>query len=232
MATFNSNLDGKANIGAGGGGSIIVQEEGGVVPGGPHTTLNFTGAGATASNAGSGVATINIPGGGATPALSAVLAVGNTTGGTDLAVSSGDRLVVDGSPTFRASATGVATGTDLSPFQVITNPNAGVSSQIVHFKARVVAFATGGPVDTACWLVEGIIVRENGTDTVLFPTPPVITPLYNSNAVDWDVIAVADDGAKALKFTVTVDGFGLGPGAAPSASFFAQTDLMPAGTPL
>ena len=45
--------------------TIITQDEGVTVTGGPHTTLNFVGAGVTATNAGSGVTTVTIPGGGA-----------------------------------------------------------------------------------------------------------------------------------------------------------------------
>jgi len=39
-----------------------VQDEGVVLPGTPHNTLNFTGVGVTSTNAGSSVATVNIPG--------------------------------------------------------------------------------------------------------------------------------------------------------------------------
>lgn len=53
----------KGDTGATGAGSnIIVQDESITVTGGPHSTLNFTGAGVTATNGGSGVATITIPG--------------------------------------------------------------------------------------------------------------------------------------------------------------------------
>lgn len=44
------------------GSSIIVEDEGTTVPGGPHTTLNFIGDGVTVTNAGSGEASVNIPG--------------------------------------------------------------------------------------------------------------------------------------------------------------------------
>ncbi len=44
----------------GGGGAIIVQEEGVAVPGGPHTTLDFKGVSVTASDAGGGVAAIDV----------------------------------------------------------------------------------------------------------------------------------------------------------------------------
>lgn len=44
-------------------GSINAQDEGTPTPNTPHTTLNFTGAGVTVTDAGGGVATIAIPGG-------------------------------------------------------------------------------------------------------------------------------------------------------------------------
>jgi hypothetical protein len=44
------------------GGGINVQEEGVAVPSNPHTTLNFVGTGATATDGGVGVAIITIPG--------------------------------------------------------------------------------------------------------------------------------------------------------------------------
>lgn len=49
---------------AGAGSTIVVEDEGGVVAGGPHDTVNFTGAGVTASDGGGGTANVNIPGGG------------------------------------------------------------------------------------------------------------------------------------------------------------------------
>ena len=49
---------------SGSGSTIIVEDEGSIVAGGPHSNLDFVGAGVTVTNAGSGVATITIPGGG------------------------------------------------------------------------------------------------------------------------------------------------------------------------
>lgn len=46
------------------GGTVGVEEEGSTVTGGPFSTLNFVGAGVTASDLGGGVAEVNIPGGG------------------------------------------------------------------------------------------------------------------------------------------------------------------------
>jgi len=50
---------------AGSGSTVNVQDEGTNLPNTPHSTLNFVGAGVTATDAGSGVATITIPGGSA-----------------------------------------------------------------------------------------------------------------------------------------------------------------------
>lgn len=177
----------------------------------------------------------NNAGGGATPDLATVLGVGNTTGGSDLILSAGDKLDIDGNVREKFTATGVATGTDLVS-RVIANPNAGVNSQMVFFTAQIVAHAEppGAPpaaVDTAAWKVEGVIVREVVTDTVLLPTPPVITPLYNPNAPGWDVAVTADDPSKSLKIAVTVDGFG-GFAGPPPASFFCELFLVPTGSPV
>ena len=52
-----------ANGGGGGGGSnIILDNQGVVLPGNPFATLDFTGGGVVAANAGAGLATITIPG--------------------------------------------------------------------------------------------------------------------------------------------------------------------------
>lgn len=49
----------------GSGSDIIVEDEGSNIPNTPHSNLNFVGAGVTATDGGSGVATITIPGGSA-----------------------------------------------------------------------------------------------------------------------------------------------------------------------
>jgi len=43
--------------------TITVEDEGSIVSGGPHSNLDFVGAGVTATDAGSGVATITITAG-------------------------------------------------------------------------------------------------------------------------------------------------------------------------
>jgi hypothetical protein len=49
-------------VGGGGSSGVIVEDDGVPTANNPHTTLNFTGDGVTASDAGGGVATIDIPG--------------------------------------------------------------------------------------------------------------------------------------------------------------------------
>lgn len=164
-----------------------------------------------------------------------------SSGGADGSVLANGRLAVsgdldaNGNVHKRAEATGVTANTDLVS-QVISNPNAGSNSQMVMFTAYIVAYAEppGAPpaaVDTAAWKVEGVIVREVVTDTVLLPVAAVVTPLYNPNAPSWDVSVSADDPSKSLRITVTVDGFGSFPGA-PPASFYGNVVYTPAGTPL
>lgn len=53
--------------GGGGGSTIIVEDEGAIIPGNPKSTLDFIGAGVTATDGGGGIATITIPGGPAGP---------------------------------------------------------------------------------------------------------------------------------------------------------------------
>lgn len=58
---------------------VNVEDEGTPVTGTPHTTLNFAGAGVTASNAGGGTALITIPGGSGTPSDQAAVQARRTT---------------------------------------------------------------------------------------------------------------------------------------------------------
>lgn len=57
----------------GAGGGVSLEDEGTPVTGTPHTTLNFTGAGVTVTDAGSGEATVTIPGGGGTQTVRTVI---------------------------------------------------------------------------------------------------------------------------------------------------------------
>ena len=57
---------------AGSGTTLTMQDEGVSLPNTPHSTLNVTGSGASISDSGSGVATLNVPGAAAPPEESAV----------------------------------------------------------------------------------------------------------------------------------------------------------------
>jgi len=81
------------NAGGGGGGAVAVYDEG-VLIDAAATTIDFIGAGVTASSAGAGLVDITIPGGGGgAGTLAATLLLGNTTGGTDILVSTGDSII-------------------------------------------------------------------------------------------------------------------------------------------
>jgi hypothetical protein len=71
---FLSSSGAETNLLAG-GSSVIFQDEGSPVTGAPHTTVNFVGAGVTATNGGGGVVTVTIPGGGGGGGVAAYLSV-------------------------------------------------------------------------------------------------------------------------------------------------------------
>jgi hypothetical protein len=76
-----------ANGGGGGGGSnIIVDNQGVALPNNPFTTLDFTGGGVVAADAGAGVATITIPG---TVTTDGTTITGDGSTGSPLAVVGG-----------------------------------------------------------------------------------------------------------------------------------------------
>lgn len=196
--------------GGGGGSEIIIEDEGVAIAGGPFDTLDFVGASVTATDAGGGTATITI-----------------VDSGSDIGGLTITRL----SRTVSAGGTFNLEDASTTPGVVINNPNAGSNSQIAYFKARVTCYAEPAPAvdDTACWTIEGCVLRDRTTDTLSLPVAPVVTPLFNTNGVDWDVTAVADNASKQLRIQVTIDGFGLGPGAAPNATFYADLEISPAG---
>lgn len=102
-------IAGQTYPGTSGGGSALAVEDEGILVDAATTTLNFIGAGVTATSGGPGLVDITIPGGGST--LAQVLAVGNSTGGTSIVVSTGDAVVGQ---------------TDL-----LLNPGAGVGDNVV-----------------------------------------------------------------------------------------------------
>ena len=86
---------------SGTGNSIIVMDEGVWVGGGTFGTLDFVGAGVTATDAGAGVATITIPGGGSTNLQGAYV------GGNTITTSSAEgAVIIAGSEPLQVTSTG------------------------------------------------------------------------------------------------------------------------------
>jgi len=79
---------------SGGGAGTIAVYDGGVLIDAAATTIDFIGAGVTASSAGVGLVDVTIPGGGGGgETLAQTLVLGNTTGGTNISVSTGDSII-------------------------------------------------------------------------------------------------------------------------------------------
>lgn len=88
LVNAGTNMSGGGNLGAditlnaiggGGGGTIDIEDEGSLIL--AASTLNFTGAGVTATDLGGGVAGIAIPGGGGSGATVLGYGFGNTSSG-------------------------------------------------------------------------------------------------------------------------------------------------------
>ena len=100
-----------------GGGSLTIQDEGAPLGGGPHTTINFTGPGVIATNAGGGVADVTISGGGTTvEEVILTLTDNNLTAGVAMSIQTG--IYAGGGP---ATVEGTATLT--LPATFITDAN-------------------------------------------------------------------------------------------------------------
>lgn len=102
--------------GSGGGGStgVDVQDEGIPLPGNPHQTLNFEGAGVVATDMGGGVAKITIPGGGGAPGINV----------------QDEGVVLPGSPYTTVNFTGGGvTATDMAGVATVDVPGVTVSDE-------------------------------------------------------------------------------------------------------
>jgi len=147
MATFDSNRDAKANVGTQG---IIVEDEGGVVAGGPHTTLDFVGGGVTVSDGGGGTATITIPGGG---------------GGTDTYTAPNEYYV---DPALAADATKRQYQTIAA---ALTAAGSSTSQVVVRLVEGVSHLWDGSGLDPTVSLA----VYSTGTSTLHFDTSTTIS---------------------------------------------------------
>lgn len=94
LANFPFVIDANGAGGGGGGSNIILDNQGVVLPGNPFATLDFTGGGVVAANAGAGLATITIPG---TVTTDGITITGDgSTGNPLVGVAAPASVVVDG----------------------------------------------------------------------------------------------------------------------------------------
>ena len=93
------NLSYEIDSTGGGGGSVAIKDEGSVIVA-AATSIDFVGAGVTATSGGAGLATVTIPGGGAGTVTSITAGTG-LTGGT---ITGSGTIAIDSSVTTQASA--------------------------------------------------------------------------------------------------------------------------------
>lgn len=168
--------DGTFAVPAGGGSSVIVQDEGSAVN--TATTLNFVGSGVTATDAGSGVATITISGGGG----------GGGDSFTTIACTAGTNPVAD-------SATDTLTLAS-SDGTIVTTGNSGTDT--VDFSARVATGSVSGVVSTSAQTLAGRKTLSGGV-TLGASGNPAVSALS-------DGASIAVDASLGNHFRVTIAG--------------------------
>jgi hypothetical protein len=176
--------------GSGSGAITSIEDEDVVVPGGPHSILNFTGAGVTATDAGGGQVDVTIPGGG-TPQNGAMF-YGTTTGtgseGNDYAATVAVGAPVPfprNGPTVNGHA--IRSGVSTTDFVVDATGVYEVSWQVGFSEASQLQLAVNAaPVANTC-TTSGAGTQQN-TNTVLVALTAgdivtVINPAGNSTAL-------------------------------------------------
>jgi hypothetical protein len=170
---------------------VIVKDEGSTVTGGPHTAVNFAGAGVTASDAGGGVALVTIPQGAPTiQEEGAPLAGGphstlNFIGAGVTAANAGGGVasitIPQGAPTIQEEGA----------------PLAGGPHSTLNFIGGIVtaADAGGGVANISVLGTNGLVVKDEGSTVVGGPHTAV-------NFVGAGV-AAADAGGGQANVTVT-----------------------------
>jgi hypothetical protein len=190
-------------LGGGGGGSIAVQEEGATTTA-AATTVNFVGAGVTATDVG-GVATVTIPGGG-----------------------SGVEVQEEGVQTTAAAATlnfvgaGVTT-TDVAGVATITVPGASTPAEVLITETVLGAGAAtfSFAAITASYRDLRVVVRGRGTAGAAFCRPRLQVNGDTGNNYDWQRHYATGTS------TPTAEGGGTYGGAGVA---FVDIGLLPAGT--
>jgi len=123
--------------------SIIINDEESVVAGGPHTEITFAGAGVTATDAGSGVALVTIPGGGSGSGITLTY----------------DEVEIPGGPhtTFEFFGDGVSianSGSGIATFYIDADPEVIIQSEGVTI--------TDSPHTTLNFVGDNITATDSG----------------------------------------------------------------------
>lgn len=118
---------------------VSVQDEGSSITGTPHNTLNFTGVGVTASNAGSGVATVNIP----SPILQVVRLNITTVASTTTTILEANTPTSTSGDAFNSQAITLVRSTSTVRIQctlpVSNNNNTAQPTALIHRSTTVLA---------------------------------------------------------------------------------------------
>jgi len=176
---------GLQNISAVVGGSTgltSVEDEGAAIPGGPFPTLNFVGAGVTATDGGGGTATVTIPGGAGV--------VVEDEGGA-----------IPGGPHSTLNFTGpgvLASDGGGGVANIAVTSGGGTVQGVQQDVFEAVAFTPGGPgafvtltqtYDTTALLVGMVVLYRNGTADMnnVGPAVPTTTKEYRINGTDLQI---------------------------------------------
>ena len=146
----------------GGTGGIFVDQGGADIGGNPHTVLNFTGNGVVASDAGGGVATINVP---AIGVATGYVLVGNANPSTGNLSPTVLQAIVDTSV-----ATTTVNAPDLFPSTPFIQQLFRVTDDTAHAATYPITITSGQPVEDP---------NNHGT----YATSVMIT--VNSQSIDW-----------------------------------------------
>ena len=118
---------------------LNVQDEGSNVTNTPHTTLNFTGVGVTASDAGSGVATVNIP----SPILQVVRLNITTVASTTTTILEANTPTSTSGDAFNSQAITLVRSTSTVRIQctlpISNNNNSAQPTALIHRSTTVLA---------------------------------------------------------------------------------------------
>jgi len=199
-------------IGGGPGGSLTTQDEG-VNVSTNTTTLNFTGAGVTASLTSPGVVQVNVPGGGGVTSVSGVAPIASSGGATpaisipqatasvDGYLSQADWATFDGKQDALTAGTAIdLTGnivTNLAPDQVVAltaGTGISVSGTYPNFTVTNSSPSSGGTVTS---VNSGINISVDNTN----PAAPII----NSLADRYKTTSVTSNSVSNGSKTFTVD---------------------------